>query len=297
MAMIPHMNELHKKYRDKGLLVHGMNVMENDLAAVKAAVKNKKIAYPVAFTGGNKSAFDREWLQPAGISGIPVAFVVIDGKLVRITHPRGLTDSAIEEWLAAAAKSVPPPPPEIRQAAVILKEFQNAQSSGNTALMKSLVDELQKSNPKAPDLPEMKVELLVAGKEWSEAAQAIEVMAEDPAGIQLLTKFIQKAVTDENGIYPAEWLVMLANTHQYNRKPKGLGAMDHVGLSMLYWRAGDRDKALQHAKDAASRAESEAAEKPDPATVACFAKFAESVAAGKMPSMKDFHASMPRKSE
>jgi thiol-disulfide isomerase/thioredoxin len=50
IRIIPHMNELHKKYHDKGLRVYGMNVFEDDEEKVVNFVKKKgdEMTYPVA---------------------------------------------------------------------------------------------------------------------------------------------------------------------------------------------------------------------------------------------------------
>ena len=67
VALIPHVNELHKKYYDKGLRVYGMDVWEDEKDKVEKFVKKKssEMTYPVAFTGGG-SAFEKEWLVASG---------------------------------------------------------------------------------------------------------------------------------------------------------------------------------------------------------------------------------------
>ena len=86
VQMIPHVNELHKKYYDKGLRIYGMSVYENDLEECKEFVKEKGdgMSYPVAFTGRG-GPFEREWMRPAGAKGIPHAFIIRNGKLLAST--------------------------------------------------------------------------------------------------------------------------------------------------------------------------------------------------------------------
>lgn len=104
VAAIPHMNELHKKYHGKGLRVFGMNVWEEEKAAVTAFLKEKGdgMAYPVAFV--NQTAFAKDWLEAAGVEGIPHAFVVKNGKLLFHTHPADLKDETIEALLEGGEK-------------------------------------------------------------------------------------------------------------------------------------------------------------------------------------------------
>ena len=101
LAAIPHVNELHKKYFDQGLRVFGMNVWEDgeDKVATFVKAKGDGMSYPVAYAGKG-SAFESDWLKPAGVRSIPHAFIVKDGKLVFTTHPSQLTDSVIEALLS-----------------------------------------------------------------------------------------------------------------------------------------------------------------------------------------------------
>lgn len=299
VAAIPHMNELHKKYYDKGLRVHGMNVWEDDQGAVKAFVKNKGkgMSYPVAFTGGRGGAFDKTWLEPAGVRGIPFAFVVANGKFVQGIHPGGLSDDLIEKLLADAEKSTPKAAPEKRSIDVVLKDYQKALDARDADAMAAMIDEAGTLEPKCKDLPDMRMDLLVAKQDWSSAAKAIEVMSDHPGGIVFLQKLTQKVVMDETRSYPPEWLKMLATAHANSRKVQGTTAMDHVGLAMLYWRAGEKETAREHAKQAVTVAGRESEKTPNPAMVEYVSKFSAAVEAGNMPSMKEFHASMPRKAD
>lgn len=102
---IPHVNELHNKFKDKGLNIIGMNVWEDDKAKVEKFVTDKGdgMAYAVAFVG-KEGAFETEWLKPAGVRGIPHAFVVKNGKFLFSTHPSGLTEELIADLLAGGEK-------------------------------------------------------------------------------------------------------------------------------------------------------------------------------------------------
>jgi len=299
IASIPHLNELHRKYNDKGLRVHGMNVWEDDKQVVKGFVKNKgkDMSYPVAFTGGRGSAFDKAWLEPAGVSGIPTAFVVVDGKLVDRVHPSQLTDDRIESLLKSAAESAPKPPPAKRGPADVLRDYPAAAEAADVAKMEALIKELVDLDPKQKDLPDMQVDLLVAKQDWSSAAEAIEVMSDNPRGQVFLKKLTSRVLMNAGRTYPPEWLKMLASAHASSRKDHGLTAMDHVGISMLYWRAEDKEKARSYAAQAATVAKEESARESNPAVAGYFSKFSASVQSGVMPSMKDFLAAMPHRAE
>jgi thiol-disulfide isomerase/thioredoxin len=90
---IPHVTELQKKFKDKGLIVIGMNVWENDDAAVEPFVKKMgdKMDYRVAMddkSGGDRGKMAETWMAAAGQNGIPCSFIVDrDTKIAWIGHP------------------------------------------------------------------------------------------------------------------------------------------------------------------------------------------------------------------
>ena len=106
VAGIPHLNAVHLKYKDKGLVVVGQNIEGKNQKPVKAFVTKMadRMTYPVALDHLDPSgvgAMNKTWLDAAGINSIPTAFLVgKDGRIVWIGHPNDLTDEIIEEVLA-----------------------------------------------------------------------------------------------------------------------------------------------------------------------------------------------------
>jgi len=103
---IPHLNELHTKFKDKGLVVIGQNVWERDESQVEPFVKKmgEKMTYRVALDdkqGSEKGKMAETWMEAAGQNGIPAAFLVDkQGKIAWVGHPMGLKEELIEEVLA-----------------------------------------------------------------------------------------------------------------------------------------------------------------------------------------------------
>jgi thiol-disulfide isomerase/thioredoxin len=106
---IPHVNELHKKYADKGLVVIGQNILEQDQKKVEAFVKGQgeKMSYRVAVDSipegadAKSGTMVKTWMEAAHRNGIPFACLVgKDGKIAWIGHPQELTDEMIEQVLA-----------------------------------------------------------------------------------------------------------------------------------------------------------------------------------------------------
>lgn len=97
VAAIPHVNGLHKSFKDKGLVVIGVNVWEEPESKAAAFVKKKGegMAYRVAYDGGNNGSVANDWLKAAGANGIPHAFVVRQNKILWHGHPGELTDETV----------------------------------------------------------------------------------------------------------------------------------------------------------------------------------------------------------
>jgi thiol-disulfide isomerase/thioredoxin len=103
---IPHVTELQKKYADKKLVVIGMNVWENDVAAVEPFVKKMgaKMEYRVATdlvpAGAETGKMAETWMQAAGRDSIPCSFIVDrEGKVAWIGHPMSM-DEPLEQVIA-----------------------------------------------------------------------------------------------------------------------------------------------------------------------------------------------------
>jgi tetratricopeptide (TPR) repeat protein len=100
---IPHLTELQKKYREKGVTVIGVSVDQNR-NAVAPYVKEMggKMDYAVALDDvpegehGGKGKMAERWMEAADQHSIPTAFIVRDGKVAWIGHPIAM-DEALEK--------------------------------------------------------------------------------------------------------------------------------------------------------------------------------------------------------
>jgi thiol-disulfide isomerase/thioredoxin len=89
---IPHLNELNKKYKDKGLVIVGIS--NESSATIEKFTKSNPINYYVGLDP--KSVYS----QKLGVDGIPHAFLLDKtGTIVWDGHPMELTDAAIEKAL------------------------------------------------------------------------------------------------------------------------------------------------------------------------------------------------------
>jgi thiol-disulfide isomerase/thioredoxin len=105
-ASIPHLNEVYKKFKDKGLIVIGQDCWERDESLVAPFVKKMgdKMTYRVALDdkASNKNGqMAKTWMEAAGRDGIPSAFLVdTKGVIAWIGHPMQLKEEVIEQVLA-----------------------------------------------------------------------------------------------------------------------------------------------------------------------------------------------------
>jgi thiol-disulfide isomerase/thioredoxin len=98
VAAMPHLNELHQKFKDKNVVFVAQGVWEEDKKKILQFVEQKGegLSYRVAFGGGHGSDFDKRWILPAGINGIPATFVIQGGKLVWQTSPDKLNEAVLQ---------------------------------------------------------------------------------------------------------------------------------------------------------------------------------------------------------
>jgi thiol-disulfide isomerase/thioredoxin len=97
---IPHLTTLQKKYGDRMTIIGISSGERRGLADAKPFVEQMgaKMDYTVAYDAGPTNA---AWMQAAGQSGIPTAFVVDrEGRIAWIGHPMGGLDQVIEQVVA-----------------------------------------------------------------------------------------------------------------------------------------------------------------------------------------------------
>ena len=102
---IPHLTELQKKYKEKGVQIIGVSVSEQDQKKVEPFVEDMgdKMDYAVALDlvpedgDAGDGKMNKNWMKAAEQPGIPTAFIVRNGKIAWIGHPM-----AMDEPLAKA---------------------------------------------------------------------------------------------------------------------------------------------------------------------------------------------------
>lgn len=105
--IVPKLNALHTKFKDRKVIVIGQNVLERDEARAESFIKamGTQMTYRVALDAkadeNDRGAMCRTWLDAAGFKGVPVTFVVdARGNIAWMGHPSELTEHMLEEVLA-----------------------------------------------------------------------------------------------------------------------------------------------------------------------------------------------------
>ncbi len=193
---IPHLNEIHAKYKDKGLVVIGVDCWEKDDALVVPFVKKMgdKMTYRVVLDDKSldeKGAMAKTWMEAAGQDGIPTAFL-IDGKgtIVSIGHPMGLEESTIEEVLAGKydmAKA---------KAAAEKAAVENEKAEKEQAEMQKSMEKIQ------PLLGEMQE--AIQAKKWDDAMAKVDKIEKLlPDSMRLQANLMRVGVLSEKKDFPA----------------------------------------------------------------------------------------------
>lgn len=103
-SVIPHVDKLQEKFKDRGLVVIGQNVWQRDEDVEGDVTKfvremGADMTYRVALD--RDGAMSETWMKAAGRKGIPSAFVVDqEGKVAWIGHPGAGLDEALATLLA-----------------------------------------------------------------------------------------------------------------------------------------------------------------------------------------------------
>lgn len=280
IAAIPHVDALHDNYKPKGLRVIGVNVWEDGKDKVAAFVKKKGdgMSYPVAYTGRG-GAFEAEWLKPAGVTGIPRAFLVKDGKVLVSTHPARITEAVIEALLEGgeaeekAIGSILKAEEGKAKAGGIGREIRTALSNRDFATAEAKIAEVKASQPDSMMVPMFTIELHLLRNEVEAAETTFKGIA-DPKVRNLVAYNLTMLPNSLPADLPAGFRNELADSVE----EIAAGATQPevwLKIARLRWSAGAKDRAVAAA--------GKAAEVAPKAQSAAYREAADAIKAGEMP--------------
>lgn len=164
IAGMPHLSEVQKRFKDKGVTVIGVNVWD-DPANVAPFLADQggdeKMQYTVAIEkkiagseaeGGEMTA---RWMDPAGQSGIPCAFIIDkQGRVAWIGHPameefEATIDAIVRDEfdIEAAGKARAEAEAAAGRVGAMQAELHEAWAAGDHELAFGLADEIIASDP------------------------------------------------------------------------------------------------------------------------------------------------------
>ncbi|HMP83034.1 MAG TPA: redoxin domain-containing protein [Verrucomicrobiota bacterium] len=95
---IPHLTELQKEFKDKGVVIIGISDEESDVVSKFTKRMGDKMEYVVALDKERKTS--NAYMRAYGQGGIPHAFIVQRGKVVWHGHPMAGMDNVLKEIIS-----------------------------------------------------------------------------------------------------------------------------------------------------------------------------------------------------
>lgn len=268
---IPHLNELHTKYKDKGLVVIGQNCWEHNEKLVEPFVKKMgdKMTYRVALD--NKEESERgqmaeTWMAAAGRNGIPSAFLVdTQGRIAWIDHPMQLKEQVIEEVLARkfdlakAAVQYEENRKKETQLRAVWRDLSRAMQKKDWEEAEAQLAEAEKLMPESgrDNLGPMRFNLLVRKQDFTAAYKLAGQLSDaHPEDALMQNQLAWQILTDESlekrDLALAEKIARRANAAAQSRDP---GILDTLARALFM--QGKKEAALELQEKAVQLADGE----------------------------------------
>ena len=265
---IPHLNEIHTKFKDKGLIVIGQNVWERDEKQVQPFIEKMgdKMTYRVAMddkTTSEKGTMAETWMEAAGQNGIPAAFVVgKDGRIAWIGHPMQLKETIIEEVLAgkfdlkkAAAEQEKQQEQEAEQRK-LSQELNKQIQAKDWVKAEAALDEIAKTLPadERSRVEAFRLRILLMSENYERAGKLAEKVAEGEKEAEGLNGIAWMLATTKGIKGPAlDAAAKIAAKANTAADGKDAGILDT--MARIAFMQGQKDKAIELQQKAVGLAE------------------------------------------
>jgi len=271
---IPHLNEYHQKFKDRGLVTIGHN-LDEDEATIKPFLSQMagKMSYAVTCDDGSKR-MPKLWLEAAGQNGIPCGFVIDKtGKIAYIGHPMSLDEALLTKLLnapstkpASAAGNKPAvvvPAKPSAAALALSQKIKTALAAGQLDEAEEMVATLHEQIPDSLRFMAgvFDLELLIARGDHENATQLATMIAEDFSAQPTVVN--QVAAQLVAGKTPAATLLetaeKIATSQTQAESPDSAGAWST--LARVAELRGDHAKAADYKRKASQQAAPNASKK------------------------------------
>ena len=252
IAAIPHITELQKKYEEKGVIVIGQNVAEQDASKVEpfVAEQGDRIGYRIVMDepSGMQGHMARAWLTAAGQDSIPCTMVIDQqGRLAWIGHP--LQVAAVVERVVAGTHDLAGARKERElelQTAALSRKMNDALRSGEVEGAMKLVEEIAALRPElASQVPLVKFNVLGQAGRWEEAYRFIDKEIEamsDP----LVLNSLAWSIVDPVSLMPRkDYDVALKAATRADELTEGRNGAIVDTLARCWFLKGEKQKAVE----------------------------------------------------
>jgi thiol-disulfide isomerase/thioredoxin len=266
---IPHLNEIHNRFKDKGLVVIGQDCWEQHETLVAPFIEKmgEKMTYRVAIDdkeGNKKGKMAETWMAAAGQKGIPTAFLVDPkGKIAWIGHPMSLQDEVLEQvmagtWdIAKASAEFDKIRKKDEEMQAFWTRFNKDVSNKNWDAAMTALDELEKTTPEPQraNLEITRFKVMVTKKDFAAANKIARQFSDANKDNSLLQNELAWEIATnpnitERDLSLAELIATRANDAARGKDP---GIMDT--LARVYFMQGRKDEAISLQQKALDQAD------------------------------------------
>lgn len=290
---IPHLNELHEKFKDKKLVVIGQDVWERDENLVAPFVKKMgdKMTYRIAMddkSAETNGAMAVTWMKAAGQNGIPTAFIVnSEGKIAWIGHPMGLKDSLLEEILAGhydlkkAAAEFEENAKRQAKEQELSRKLSTSLRTKNWADAEAALEEMEKglSEEQRQGYAMVHFQINAGRKDYDAAYKALRAYVEANKDEPALQNQIAWMIVSQKGLEKRDLALAQAAAERACKATKGEDAAILDTLARVQFMTGKHTEAIATQEKAVAKAEGDL--KTD------LEKSLESYKAGKLPDVEE----------
>ncbi len=152
-ASIPHLTELQKTFKDKGVVFIGVTAEESDVVKPFVAEMADKMDYVVAVD--KSRATSKRYMTAYGQDGIPTAFVVdTSGRVAWVGHPMNGLDLALEQITSGTynVETAKKQAMLAKESEKLFEQFAKAVDSGDKAKVDALAEEVLTKYAELPRL-------------------------------------------------------------------------------------------------------------------------------------------------
>lgn len=289
---IPHLNELHEKFKDQGLIVIGQDVWERDETLVAPFVKKmgEKMTYRVALDDKSvetDGVMAMTWMKAANQNGIPAAFVVNkQGKIAWIGHPMTLKEKLLEDVLAGrydlarAAAEFDEREKNQKQTMELSRKLGASLGKKNWDDAEATVAELEKLAPEEQRdarFGMVRFQILTGRKDYAAAYKLAGALSDAQPDNAMLQNQLAWTIATKDGLEKRDLALAEKIAERANKAAQGKDPNVLDTLARIQFMNGRKKEAIATQQKAVDLAEGEAKE-----------KFEESLAsykAGKLPAV------------